>query len=71
MTVAQLLQKKSIAKIGRVPVVVLPLHVWNEMEEIVEDWEMIHSKTLQKRLAASKKSKKLYSSAEVKKILGP
>lgn len=49
--------------------VVIPLHMWNEMEEIVEDWEMMHSKTLQKRIAASRKSKKLYSPAEVKKIL--
>ena len=70
MTVAQLLQKKSVTKIGKIPVVVIPLHIWNEMEEIVEDWEMMTSKTLQKRIAASSKSKKLYSSTAVKKILG-
>ncbi|MBI4098458.1 MAG: hypothetical protein HY437_00300 [Candidatus Magasanikbacteria bacterium] len=70
MTVAQLLKKKSIQKVGGTPMVMVPLPVWYELEELIEDWEMAHSETLQKRIAASKKSKRLYSAAEVKKILG-
>lgn len=70
MTVAQLLEKKTIQKIGKTPMVVVPLHVWHELEDLVEDWEMSHSIAFQKKIARSRKSKKRYSSAEAKKILG-
>lgn len=50
--------------------VMVPLPVWRELEDLIEDWEMMRSKTLQKRVAAARKAKKLYSSTEVKKILG-
>lgn len=49
--------------------VMVPLPVWHELEDLIEDWEMAQSKTLQKRVAAGRKAKKLYSAAEVKKLL--
>ena len=54
-------------KIGKLPVVVLPL---SDYEKIKEDLAMSQSKNLRKKIAAARKEKKVYSALEVKKILG-
>ena len=70
MTLAQILKEKSIQKVGKTPVVVFPLHIWDEIELALEDAEMINSVTFQKKIARSRQSKKFYTLTEVKKRLG-
>ncbi len=73
MSPTQLIEKlKTVQpeKIGKNPVVVLPLKVWREIEDRLEDLEMANSKAFQKRIMKARKEKKLYSFAEAKKKLG-
>ena len=69
MTMHQLLEKTRKGKIGDRPVVVLPLALWREVEQQLEDLEMLQSVELPKRIAKARKEKKLYSAAAVKKLL--
>lgn len=69
MTITQLLNKTTEQKLGKNPVVVLPLNIWQKIESLLEDAEMTRSKNLVKKIAKSRTQKKLYSSQEVKNIL--
>ncbi len=72
MTVSKLLEKgkTGVQKIGKRPVVVLPLAIWREIEQRLEDGAILESKNLAGKIARSRKEEKMYSSAEVKKMLG-
>lgn len=65
----QVLEKIKSQKIGRMPVVVVPLKIWEEVAQRLEDFEMLHSLSLRKKIVGARKEKKLYSDAQVKKIL--
>ncbi len=68
MTVSKLLEQ-DVIKIGKNPVVVLPLKIWQEIENKLEELEMAESKTLRKKIAKARAEQKLYSSTETKKLL--
>jgi len=72
MTARQLLEKinkTEVKKMGKMSVVVLPLKVWREIEEYLEDLEMSQSRHLAARIKKARAQKKLYSAADVKKLL--
>lgn len=72
MTARQLLEKMKkteVKKMGKAQVVVLPLKVWREIEDHLEDWEMSQSRQLAAKIKNARSQKKLYSAAEVKKLL--
>lgn len=69
MTIVQLLNNKIEQKIGKQPVVVLPLKIWREIEEKLEDMAMERSKILKRKIIRARAQKKLYSAAEVKNLL--
>lgn len=73
MSPTQLIEKlKAVQpeKIGKNPVVVLPLKIWREIEDRLEDFEMMNSDVFRKRIMKARKEKKFYPFAEVKKRLG-
>lgn len=70
MTVTQLLNTTIEQKIGRNPVVILPLKTWREIENLLEEIEMAHSTNFIKKIAKARTQKKFYSSKDVKKLLG-
>lgn len=70
MTILTLLSKTKTQKIGKEPVVVLPLSVWEKIAEYLEDAEMAKSQSLKKKIFKARSEKKTYSSLQVKKILG-
>ncbi|MBT9168666.1 MAG: hypothetical protein DDT19_02014 [Syntrophomonadaceae bacterium] len=43
MTISAILEKTKIQKIGKTPVVVLPLNVWQELEVMLEEYQAGHS----------------------------
>lgn len=43
MTTQTLLKKIHVQKIGKTPVVVLPLNVWQELEVMLEEYQASHS----------------------------
>lgn len=57
-------------KIGKMPVVVLPLKVWRNIADRLEELEMINSKSLRKKIAIARKEKKLYTLYEAKRMAG-
>lgn len=69
MTSSKLLDKTDFQKIGKKPVVVLPLAIWREIENRLEDLAIQESKKLRKKIAKARSEKKLYSSSELKKLL--
>ncbi len=69
MTIFTLLTKTKIQKIGKVPVVVLPIKIWQYFEEQLEELEMVRSQSLRKKIAKARLEKKLYSTSEVRKAL--
>jgi hypothetical protein len=69
MTISTLIKKAKENKIGKVPVVVLPLRIWRELESRLEDAEMVDSTTLKKKIAKARAEKKLYSFPQIKKAL--
>ena len=69
MTIAALTKKVKQAEIGKVPVVMVPLSAWREIESRLEDFEMMESAAFRKRIAKSRAEKKRYSLAQVKKSL--
>lgn len=69
MTTKTLLEKIKPQKIGKTPVVVLPLKVWRLIEEQIEELEMINANILKGKIDRARKEKSLYSSREVKKML--
>ena len=56
--------------IGRAPVVVLPIKIWQAIESQLEELEMVNSQSLRKNISKARKEKKLYSAAQAKKLLG-
>ncbi len=70
MTVATILKKTKQQNIGKAPVVLVPLKVWREIEDKLEDFEIMNSEALRKRIMKARKEKKFYTLAEVKKRLG-
>lgn len=54
---------------GKSSVVVLPLKVWQEIEDYLEDLEIGQSKKLVAKIKKARSQKKLYSAAEIKKLL--
>ncbi len=69
-----LMKKAQIFKLGKSPVVVLPVRTWDKMrmkfEEMKEYLEMYNSASYRKSIARARKSKKLYTPEEVYKKLG-
>lgn len=60
-------------KIGKTPVVVLPMKEWREIEDSLEDLEMYTSKTLAKDIAKARREVKrgeTFSIEEAEKKLG-
>lgn len=70
MSISKVLDRQVIQKIGKRPVVVLPLETWREIEGCLEDLKMSRSETFRKNIAKARKEKKVYSSLEVKRLLG-
>lgn len=65
----QVLEKIKTQKIGKAPVVIVPLKLWENLSQKLEDFEIFYSPSLRKKIATSRKEKRLYSDAQVKKIL--
>ena len=61
--------KAEVKKIGKRSMVVLPVEIWREIEEYIEDIEMAKSKTLAKRIKKARSEGKTYSLKEIKKKL--
>lgn len=70
MTISTIIKKARQGVIGHLPVVVLPLKAWQEIEDRLEDVEMLHSVSFRKKIAKARAEKRLYSLAQVKKLLG-
>ena len=73
MTTLQLVEKvKRIGtqKIGRAPVVVLPLKIWEEIADRLEESDISQSRSLAGRISKARREKKLYSSGQVRKLVG-
>ena len=69
MSISKILDRQLVQKIGKKPVVVLPLEKWREIEDYLEDLEMAQSQIFKKKIAKARKEKKLYSSSELRKML--
>ena len=72
MTSQQLIEKvkkAGVQKIGKLPVVVLPLKVWEEIEDHLEDAQIESSLFLKKKIAKARLEKKLFSVSQVKKMV--
>lgn len=70
MITSLILKNAKTLRIDKKPVVVLPLDIWKEIEERLEDFEMMASRALRKKIAKARSEKKLYSSSRIKEILG-
>jgi DNA-binding transcriptional regulator/RsmH inhibitor MraZ len=57
-------------KIGKKPLVIVPLEYWEKIEEKLEDIEILNSKNLKRKIEKARRERKVYSSKEVKRILG-
>ena len=51
------------------PVVVLPLSMWEELQNRLEDFEMANSDFFRKKIAKARLGKKSYSLSQVKKMI--
>ena len=69
MTTKTLLKKIKPQKIGKTPVVILPLKLWQFIEDQLEELEMTNAIFLRKKIDRARKEKSLYSSREVRKML--
>lgn len=69
MTTSTLIKKAREEKIGKMPVVMLPLHIWRELESRLEEAEMANSIVLKKKIAKARAGGKLYSFPQIKKAL--
>ncbi len=70
MTISTLLSKTKTQKIGKEPVVILPLAIWKKIAEYLEDAEIAQSRFLKKKVSKARSEKKIYSSSQAKKLLG-
>ena len=57
-------------KIGKEPVVIVPLKQWEALEDRLEDFEMSSSPSFRKKIAKARAEKKRYTSDGAKKMLG-
>lgn len=55
MTISTILKKAQKQAIGRQAVIVLPLDVWEDIEDKLEDYEIMHSKYLKSDIAESRR----------------
>jgi PHD/YefM family antitoxin component YafN of YafNO toxin-antitoxin module len=55
MTTTALLAKIKHQKIGKLPLVILPLAQWQKVEAMLEDYEMLRSLEYRKSIAESRK----------------
>lgn len=55
MTTTTLLQHVKITTLGKTPMVVLPMALWSNIEDRLEDLEILHSKRLKGDIAQSRK----------------
>jgi PHD/YefM family antitoxin component YafN of YafNO toxin-antitoxin module len=62
-------QRVEIKKIGKKSVALLPLELWLEIEEQLEDMEMARSKTLARQVKKARSERKTYSLEDIKKEL--
>ena len=72
MTTQQLIRKikkTEVQKIGKAPVVVLPLKVWQEIQDSLEDLQLAGSRLLTRKISKARLERKVYSVAQVKKSL--
>ena len=69
MTNKTLLGKVNTQKIGEKPVVILPIKLWQVIEDKLEELEMFNSKSFRRKIAKARKEKTLYSSREARKML--
>lgn len=64
------LDKIKSHKIGKTPIVLLPLPLWEDIEDRLEELEMLRSVTLREKIAKARLEKRRYPAAHVKKLLG-
>lgn len=69
MTLSQILNQSKLTKIGTQPAIVMPLRIWRQLEERLEDLEMMQSPTFRKKIARARAEKNHLSSNHVKKLL--
>ncbi|MBI2591235.1 MAG: hypothetical protein HYW34_00985 [Candidatus Brennerbacteria bacterium] len=55
MTVQQLLEKTKSQKIGKTPVIVLPLKDWRKIEMVLEEYQTSHSLNYLQSIKESRK----------------
>ena len=72
MTIQQLFEitNSNVQRLGKLPVVVLPLKIWEEIEDSLEDLQIARSRFLKKKIARACLEKKLYPASQVKKLIG-
>jgi hypothetical protein len=74
MTASQLVKKiKKVEvskKIGKKSVVVLPIAVWREIEDFLEDLEMSQSRKFAATIKKARSQKNFISREEIKEIFG-
>lgn len=70
MSTTKLLEHGKQQKIGKKPMVVLPLKIWKEIENRLEDLQAKESKNFLKKIAKARLETKLYSSSQAKTLLG-
>lgn len=69
MTVSKILESCRTQKIGGKSVVILPLKIWEKIEDKLEDSETLGLENIKRKVAKARKESRLYSAAEVKKAL--
>jgi len=70
MTNIELLSKSKSQIVGKKPVVVLPLAIWQKIEDRLEDLVLLESKKLKNKIYKARSEKQLVSSHNAKKALG-
>jgi len=60
---------EKIIKIGQKPVVVLSLEDWEDLKDKLEELEILSSQFLRNKVKKARSEKKIYTSAQVKKML--
>lgn len=63
------IRKIDAKKIGRAPFVVLPLKIWEEIEDRLEDLRIVDSSFLASKIAKARREKRQYSAVEVRKMV--
>jgi len=69
-TLLSRIKNTGVQKIGRTPVVVLPLKMWQEIEDCLEDLEIEQSRRLAGKISAARREKKIYNAAQVRRLAG-